>query len=106
MLVTLRNLCFNQFSSIWLLDSGVSCHIATHEELFSSLIPLKTPLKAYLPDGSVCYPKLYGTVFVTPHITLENVYLIPKFRVNLLSVSCLVHSSNLALTFLPEKCLF
>lgn len=42
---------------------------------------------------------------ISPHITLVNVYFIPEFKINLISVSCLIQSSNLSLIFLPNKCL-
>ena len=94
-----------QVNRLWLLDSGVSCHIATHKDLFSTLHPLKIPPTVCLPDGNTCCPKFCGFVYIFPKITLHNVYLVPEFKVNLMSVSCLIHSSHLTLVFLPEKCL-
>lgn len=47
----------NTGASLWLLDSGASCHIATHKHVFSTFKPLSSTLKVYLPDGTFCSPK-------------------------------------------------
>lgn len=81
-------LFMNNANKVWLLDSGTSCHIATHESLFINLKPLNSTHYVFLPHGTGCTPKFIRSVYISPHITLQNVYLIPEFKVNLLSVSC------------------
>lgn len=93
------------YSNLWPIDSGVSCHIVTHKNLFTTLFPVKSALSVYLPNGSSCTPKFKESVTLFPNVTLQDVYLIPEFKVNLIFVSCITHTSNLALVFLPTKCL-
>lgn len=92
-------------SSIWILDSGASCHIGTQKNLFSNLTPIKNKPLVYLPDGSTCSPKFTGSVQLTSRITLHNVYFIPDFKFNLISVSTLLLSNDLVLTFYPLVCI-
>lgn len=94
----------NNINSTWILDNGASCHIGTQRDLFSNLSPVTHNLHVYLPDGSSCSPMFSGSVKITPRITLHNVYLIPNFTVNLISVSTLLNCNDLSLIFYPHVC--
>lgn len=85
------------------LDSGAFCPISNDSGLFQSLQPLKSKPSICLHDGSVCTPELCGTMFISPHILLEQVYFVPEFKINLISMGCLVKSSGLCAQFLADK---
>lgn len=88
----------------WLIDSGAICHIATQKHLFQTLEPITNHETVYLPDGSSCLPKFVGKICINPEITLVNVYYIPSFKFNLISVSALIKSNDITPIFAHGKC--
>ncbi|GAA0168866.1 hypothetical protein LIER_40659 [Lithospermum erythrorhizon] len=84
-------------SNLWLIDTGASNHITGNLSLLSDLcdMPLCT---VGLPDGTKAVSKIYGTVRLSSFVVLRNVYYVPDFLCNLISVShftddidCVVH---------------
>lgn len=88
----------------WLIDSGATCHIGTHKSLFTHLKPLNYAQSVFLPDGTCCKPQFIRSVSINSFITLSNIYFIPSFKFNLLSVGALLKERQLKLIFSPGSC--
>jgi hypothetical protein len=83
--------------SEWVLDSGASHHMSPDSSSFTfvsplSSIPIMTADDTLMPLAGV------GSV-VTPHLSLPNVYLIPKLKLNLASVGQICDSSDYLVMF-------
>ena len=83
--------------SEWVLDYGASHHMSPDSSSFtymspSPYIPVMTADDTLMPLASV------GSV-VTPSLSLSNVYLIPKLRLNLTSIGQLCDSGDYLVIF-------
>jgi hypothetical protein len=83
--------------SEWVLNSGVSHHMSLDSSSFTSMspsssIPVMTADDTLMPLAGV------GSV-VTPHLSLPNVYLISKLKLNLVSVGQICDSGNYLVMF-------
>ena len=83
--------------SKWVLDSGASHHMSQNSSSFTfvshlSSIPVMTADDTPMPLTSV------GSV-VTSHLSLSNVYLIPKLKLNPASVGQLCDSGDYLVMF-------
>ena len=87
--------------SVWVLDSGASHHMSPDSSSFTSVSPSSSILVA-TADGTLMPLAGVGSV-VTPHLSLPNVYHIPKLTLNLASVGQLCDSGNLV-TFSASSC--
>ncbi|XP_074305553.1 uncharacterized protein LOC141640769 [Silene latifolia] len=74
----------------WLIDTGASDHMTYNCSLLTNVHIFKNPNRVGLPDGTIKFVHKMGTVLLTDKIILSNVFLIPDFRQNLLSVSKLL----------------
>jgi hypothetical protein len=83
----------------WIIDFGASNHICTYLSYFSSYSPVHKHILVQLPDGSHAPVKHIGTIHCSPSLTLTNVYHIPTFKYNLLSLSQLTKSIKCEITF-------
>lgn len=72
----------------------------------SSIRPVSTPLFVLLPTGLQIQVTKIGSVHLTSTLCIHNVFYIPSFRYNLLSVSKLSKESNCGILFMLNKCLF
>jgi len=84
--------------SEWVLDSGVSHYMSPDSSSFTfvsllSSIPVMTADDTPMPLVGV------GSI-VTPHLSLPNVYLIPKLKLNLGSVGQICDSGDYLVMFL------
>jgi hypothetical protein len=70
--------------SEWVLDSGASHHMSLDSSSFTYVSPLSF-IPVMTADGTLMPLVGVGSV-VTPHMSLSNVYLILKLRLNLASV--------------------
>jgi len=71
--------CMSHFE--WVLDSGASHHMSLDSSLFTSVSPLSSIPVMTADDTSM--PLAGVGSIVTPHLSLPNVYLIPKLKLNL-----------------------
>lgn len=96
--------CANK--DVWIIDTGASDHMAISLDVFSATKQLQHPFHIALPDGSIKQVNITGTVVLNSNITLTNVFYIPEFRHNLLSVARLLDQHNLIGHFHPSTCVF
>ena len=63
-------------------------------------------IKVKIVDVSLATIAGTGTIILRPHITLFNVFHVPKLSCNLLSINKLTKDLNCATYFLPNHCEF
>ena len=86
----------------WVLDSGASHHISPDSSSFTSVSPLSS-IPVMTADGTPIPLAGVGSI-VTPHLSLPNVYLIPKLKLNLASVSQICDSGDYLVMFSSSFC--
>ncbi|XP_071728320.1 uncharacterized protein [Rutidosis leptorrhynchoides] len=59
-----------------------------------------------LPYGTFKLVKTIGDVTINPNLTLHNVFYVPEFKLNLLSIGRLIRKQKLLAIFLPDYFLF
>jgi len=73
-------------SVLWILDLGVTDHINSSLDNFATYrIILDIPIK--LPNGTIVYANIKGTIIFSTTFILHNILYIPGFNFNLISVS-------------------
>ncbi|KAF7131949.1 hypothetical protein RHSIM_Rhsim09G0112600 [Rhododendron simsii] len=93
-------------TSVWIIDTGATNHMCSSLTLFTTYKSCPTQSFVELPDGSSTQITHIGTIKLSPTLTLENVFHIPSFKYNLLSVSQLARSNNCIAIFSPLSCSF
>ncbi|GJW99363.1 retrovirus-related pol polyprotein from transposon TNT 1-94 [Tanacetum coccineum] len=90
----------------WVNDTGASDHMTPNKSLFISTKVLKKPIIVHLPDGTSKTVIIVGKVQLTPNLILTDVFYVPEFQLNLLSVGKLIQTNNLTAHFYPNDCMF
>ncbi|GJU12708.1 pyridoxal 5'-phosphate synthase-like subunit PDX1.2 [Tanacetum coccineum] len=90
----------------WISDSGASDHMSPHLNLFITTKHLKKPIIVHLPDGTSKTVTIVGQVQLTPSLILTDVFYVPDFQLNLLSVGKLIKTRQLAACFYPNDFVF
>uniref|UniRef100_A0A803LC78 Retrotransposon Copia-like N-terminal domain-containing protein n=1 Tax=Chenopodium quinoa TaxID=63459 RepID=A0A803LC78_CHEQI len=90
----------------WIIDTGASDHMVGNLDLFASIHKLKNPIKVSLPDGTFTFVLYAGSVALTVDLLIHNVFYIPSFKHNLLSVGRLLDHHSLVAHFEKDSCLF
>ena len=93
-------------SNHWVIDSGASDHMTGTPSILSGRQSLGKPSRVTLADGSTTNVTGLGFVHVTSSLTLDSVLQVPRFPLNLMSVSKLTKSLNCSVTFFPNGCVF
>jgi hypothetical protein len=83
--------------SEWVLNSGASHHMSPDSLSFTSVSPLSL-IPVITADGTPM-PLAGVSSVVTPHLSLSNVYLIPKLKLNLASVGQIYDSGDYLVMF-------
>ncbi|KAL2228641.1 UNVERIFIED_CONTAM: Retrovirus-related Pol polyprotein from transposon RE2 [Sesamum indicum] len=91
--------------SYWIIDTGATNHVCANIDLFHTYAKPSTPLFLHLPDNSKISVKYIGTVRLTASIILENVFFVPLFSVNLISVSQLCRHNLYRFQFTESRCI-
>lgn len=97
--------------SLWIVDSGATLHMSKSSELLSNFTP-QFGHNVIISDGSTIPIQGYGTLTIflkdernhlTHTLILDNVAVVPKLSVNLISVRALT-SSNVSIKFTENSC--
>lgn len=86
----------------WIVDTGATDHMSPYLHLFTSIRVLKKPIKMLLPDGTCKLVTKIGSVQLNPSLILSNVFYVPDFQINLLSVGKLLQFKHLIAVFHSE----
>jgi len=83
---------------LWILDSGATNHISSSIENFATyrIIP---DILIMLPNGTIVYANIKGTITFSTTFILHNVLYIPGFNFNLISVSQLAIKYDCSIKF-------
>ncbi|GJS34095.1 retrovirus-related pol polyprotein from transposon TNT 1-94 [Tanacetum coccineum] len=85
----------------WIVDTGASDHMSTYLHLFQSIRILKKPIRIKFTDGTSKWVDKVESIQINSSLILYNVFYVPDFKVNLLSVGKLLKSENLIVVFFP-----
>jgi len=88
--------------SEWVLDSGASHHMSPDSSSLTSVSPLSS-IPVMIADDIPMLLAGVGSV-VIPHLSLPNVYLIPKLKLNLASVGQICDSGDYLIMFFGSFC--
>lgn len=86
----------------WIIDSGATDHIS-HSPPTHNIIDAQYD-SISLPDGGQAEIRNIGSIKLSHDLSLDKVLYVPKFRVNLLSVSKLTRALCCIMTFYPDFC--
>lgn len=94
-LASLAGTIFNSsFFHTWIIDTGATNHMCCSLHFFSSYKSCLIPLHVQLLDDTITLVTHIWKVYFSPDFLLENVFYIPSFKFNLLSVSQLTKSNK------------
>ncbi|GJY75347.1 cysteine-rich receptor-like protein kinase 8 [Tanacetum coccineum] len=91
---------------IWVVDSGATDHVCISLSLMHNITKLHTPIIVFLPNGNTTQVTYTGLVRLTQSLTIDNVFYIPTFTYNLISISRILHNIVHSLTFTQDKFVF
>ena len=91
---------------IWIIDSGAIDHICKSLTLMHNTTALSTLITISLPNGQTTKVYITGSVKLSPSLTIHNVFYIPTFTYNLISISQLLHMTLFSVTFTHNKFIF
>lgn len=74
---------------VWILDTGATHHMTGRSDLLTDIRDI-APVSVSLPAGKDTTATKQGTVKLTSHLSIKDVYLIPGFHINLISFGQLV----------------
>ena len=74
----------------WIVDTGATNHMTHDPSCLITLRKLMSPIQIILPDGSVQRAIEVGTIHLTTHMLLHDVFYVPEFKYHLLSVQQLL----------------
>ncbi|XP_059295373.1 uncharacterized protein LOC132048692 [Lycium ferocissimum] len=86
--VGLNNECLDKIVQ-WIIDIGETNHMVSTINMLnkSSITKTKNPKLVYLPNRDISVVTRTGSSSISSRSTLENVFLLPQFKYNLMSVS-------------------
>lgn len=98
--------CLSSNQGVWIIDSGATDHIYISLTNMHHTYTCHTPILVGLPNGQTTSVTTIGSVTLNENITLNNVFHIPSFTFNLISVSRLLTNKYTSITFTHNTCIF
>lgn len=89
----------------WLVDSGASCHFTYNSELLENMCELKNACSVRLPNGQNLRVKYSGDCRLNTELVLHDVFCVPEFKVDLISVSKIIKDDNCTVQFSKIACI-
>ena len=87
----------------WIIDTGATDHMVCSISFLTTITSIVTK-QVRLPNGNLAAVTNIGTVKLSTTLTLTNVFCVPSFSFNLISVSKLINILHCCLIFLVEFC--
>lgn len=89
----------------WVIDSDANQHMtSTDSELVNIVVVSKLNFKVDHPNGSTAKIKKIGNLQMSESVTLFDVFVVPEFNVNLLSVHKLCKDNKCEVKFNEHNC--
>ena len=82
----------------WIIDSGATDHITCSLDCFYTYSTI-APVNIHLPNGSTVQSHISGSIKFTPDFIIHNVFFVPDFSFNLLSIPKLLYTFPCRITF-------
>ena len=82
------------------MDSGATDHICKTLPILHK--PVTNPTYVELPNGEKTQIDSIGSMKISNNILLKDVFYVPDFNVNLLSISKLTQALDCVVTFYPD----
>lgn len=97
-----------RFSGVnWVVSCTVQMHVTPIASVIENIFrTLELPILMKLPNGSIIGGLHTGDVSICRGIPLRSVVHIPDLKDSLLSISCLLETTNLSILFQHRKCIF
>ncbi|KAK4400315.1 Retrovirus-related Pol polyprotein from transposon RE2 [Sesamum angolense] len=89
----------------WIVDTGATNHMCANPRLLTNLIASPNTF-INLPDGHIQNVSHTGDAHLHQNLTLTNVFLVPRFKYNLLSVPKLCTTAHIDVVFHSTHCVF
>lgn len=90
----------------WLIDTGATDHMCCSLAMLTDVVTLPRPITLSLPNGAVISVTQSGTFRIHPTLVLHNVFYVPSFTYNLLSVSKWIKDTGGYVSFYVAHCEF
>lgn len=89
----------------WVIDSGANQHmVKTDKNIFNPIDVFEFDIKIKHPNGSDALVTKIGSLKLNNDVILNDVFVVPEYCVNLLSVYKLTKDNKLNVTFNESKC--
>ncbi|PKH48991.1 hypothetical protein CRG98_050339, partial [Punica granatum] len=88
----------------WILDTGASLHLTGSLDNLIDPVPIRNSYPIWVPDGRSVLAKMVGDVRLGPNFILKNVFYVPEFTCNLISVGKLTRDLNCSVMFFSDFC--
>lgn len=100
--------CLSSFltKESWIIDSGATDHMASSPQLLTSFIEKFNFPPIKLPTGQTTQISHIGSAIPTTSVPVIDVFVVPAFNFNLLSVSKITKALNCSVTFFLDYCIF
>lgn len=104
---SLAGIALNSFCShTWIINIGATNNICCSLDFFGSYKSCHIPLHVQLPNNTTAFAIHIGNDYFSPNFLLDNVFYIPSFKFNLLSVSQLTKLNKYQVIFSSNSCEF
>lgn len=104
--ISCSSLVLNYFgANDWIVDTGATDHMCSNLNIMHDLHNIDYPIHVSFPNGTKVSIIQIGTVSRTPSLYIHNVFYVPSFHYNLLSISRIAQDSNLTMIFSPTHCI-
>nr|XP_016467178.1 PREDICTED: uncharacterized protein LOC107789823 [Nicotiana tabacum] len=92
----------------WIIDTGATNHMVYDIDMLnkSSITEIEKPKKVFLPNGDITQVTHIGASSLSDKNTITNVFYVPQFKFNLLSVSKSTKELKCSVTVFPDFCFF
>ena len=87
----------------WIVDTGASIHVCCDDSLFDNCCSIH-PVAVGLSNGSSLEAIKVGSVKINNDLVLTNVFYVPTFNCNLISISQLLSTRQLSILFTNLEC--
>ncbi|MFS7918668.1 putative transcription factor interactor and regulator CCHC(Zn) family [Helianthus anomalus] len=102
--------CFGTESSCeqrvgWIVDSGANQHMIKDEKCLTEFIDVSEfKITVKHPNGTDALVTKIGSVKLSNKVTLKDVFVVPEYNINLISVHKLARDNKLLIVFDEHKC--
>ncbi|XP_055812079.1 uncharacterized protein LOC129881995 [Solanum dulcamara] len=103
-----KALCVTETSDVWIVDTGAINHMVSKLQMLltESVLQLNTPKDVCLPNGGITKVTHIDSCSLPSKSLITNMFHIPEFKYNLMSVSKITKELGCSVSFFPDFCVF